>query len=325
MILDKYAASDDSYGEEIDLGEVGERSALAKFVTIIAIIGFMFGGYTLAANIGLGSGQSIEFGQGIQVTAACDPSINIVPTAKYRNEVPVPDHYVDSIYISNVSRECTDKLMILKAYPETSTSLGINSVAPKRIARFHMSSSGWTVDMEGCVHVMQGVYGTPELNSVNLSTNGCSFSYNLQNSGWVPLKSWQTYRLTLETRQNQMVSINTTSNLGNNTLGWVFDTGEEIETSYMTGANSYRIWLDLSRTDRFNIYIKLSDADFANSAVGPNLYTNSGSSGITCNYSRKVEANSVISSGIYSNYRSPGIRAAEFECTASQTGTLSFS
>lgn len=301
------------------------RSLFSKVIALASAAALAFGGYTLAANIGLGSNQSLEFGQGIQVTAACDPNINIVPTAKYRNEVPVPDHYVDSILISNVSRECTDKLMILKAYPETSTSLGINSVAPKRIARFHMGSNGWAVDMEGCVTVMEGVHGTAEQNSVNLSTNGCSFSYNLQNSAWVPLKSWQTYRLTLETRPNQMVKINTTSNLGNNSLGWVLDTGEEVETSYMTNANSYPLWLDLSRTGRFNIYIKLSDADFTNSAVGPNLYTYSGGSGITCNYSRKVEANSIIPSGIYANFHTPGIRAAEFECVATQTGSLTFS
>ena len=56
--------------------------SLAGLATVAAVAVL---GSTLAANISLGTGSAIEFGQGVQVTAACDESITLTPKVNFVN------------------------------------------------------------------------------------------------------------------------------------------------------------------------------------------------------------------------------------------------
>lgn len=53
-----------------------------------AVISLLLLGSTFAANINIGTNGSQEFGQGIQVTTACDPAIMIKPVTTFTNGSP---------------------------------------------------------------------------------------------------------------------------------------------------------------------------------------------------------------------------------------------
>ncbi len=56
--------------------------SLAGLATVAAVAVL---GSTLAANISLGTGSAIEFGQGVQVATACDSAITLSPRANFVN------------------------------------------------------------------------------------------------------------------------------------------------------------------------------------------------------------------------------------------------
>ena len=106
-------------------------------------------GSTLAANISLGSG-TLEFGQGVQVTAACDNSITLTPKVNFVNSAGGGTFFLSTIGFSNLdassSTTCQGKTLTLSAYGDsgatpiqiatagstavTAATVGINAGAP---------------------------------------------------------------------------------------------------------------------------------------------------------------------------------------------------
>lgn len=90
-------------------------------------------GTTLAANINIGT-NSTEFGQGIQVTTACDSQITVTPQAAFNNSAtPSPAttpsstgvFFLSSIKVANVDSSptgCDGKWFTLKSFDSTSSS-----------------------------------------------------------------------------------------------------------------------------------------------------------------------------------------------------------
>lgn len=77
-----------------------KRSGLMPMVTFgIAVL--VLGGMstTLAGTISLGSNNTVEFGQGVVNTAACDPTITVIPISDYDT---VTGFYVKSIQLRNI-------------------------------------------------------------------------------------------------------------------------------------------------------------------------------------------------------------------------------
>jgi len=113
--------------------------SLAGLATVAAVAVL---GSTLAANISLGSGSAIEFGQGVQVTAACDPSITLSPKVTFVNNATNPQFFLSTISFSGVDTRtagsvdqsgatgCAGKTLQLNAYGDTSaTPLGFATVS----------------------------------------------------------------------------------------------------------------------------------------------------------------------------------------------------
>ncbi len=93
--------------------------SLAGLATVAAIAVL---GSTLAANISLGSG-TLEFGQGVQVTAACDNSIILTPKVSFTNTSGGGTFYLSTIGFSDVSATgCAGKTLSLSAYGDTSAT-----------------------------------------------------------------------------------------------------------------------------------------------------------------------------------------------------------
>jgi hypothetical protein len=105
--------------------------SLAGLATVAAVAVL---GSTLAANISLGSGSSLEFGQGVQVTAACDNAITLSPKVKFVNDATSPQFYMSTISFSDVDTRtanstltsggtgCAGKTLTLNAYGDSSAT-----------------------------------------------------------------------------------------------------------------------------------------------------------------------------------------------------------
>jgi hypothetical protein len=104
--------------------------SLAGLATVAAVAVL---GSTLAANITLGSG-SLEFGQGVQTTAACDSSITLSPKVTFKNGTD-PQFYLSTISFSDVDTRtagqgstisggtgCAGKTLTLNTYGQTSAT-----------------------------------------------------------------------------------------------------------------------------------------------------------------------------------------------------------
>ena len=117
--------------------------SLAGLATVAAVAVL---GSTLAANISLGSGSTLEFGQGVQVTAACDSSITLTPKVDFVNgSSPVfmlstisfsdLDSRALSSTLTNGGTGCATRTLTLNAYGDSSaTPLQIATVSSSAVS-----------------------------------------------------------------------------------------------------------------------------------------------------------------------------------------------
>jgi hypothetical protein len=141
--------------------------SLAGLATVAAVAVL---GSTLAANISLGSGSTLEFGQGVQVTAACDSAITLSPKVSFVNNSTNPQFFMSTVSFTDVDARtagqsstvnggtgCQGRVLTLNAYGDSSATpisfasasgtgisvatIGINSTTPTTSAGFTISGS----------------------------------------------------------------------------------------------------------------------------------------------------------------------------------------
>jgi hypothetical protein len=97
-------------------------------LSALIVVGALFLQNTLAANISLGSGAAIEFGQGVQVTAACSGSdtLTLTPYSSFVNSSGSGSYYLNSVTVSGIPSSCNGVDFNLSVYDSsTSTALPI--------------------------------------------------------------------------------------------------------------------------------------------------------------------------------------------------------
>ena len=160
-------------------------------VAAIAVLGS-----TLAANISLGSASGIEFGQGVQVTSACDEDgITVVPTTRFVNAANAGTFYLSTIALSGInfsSSACQGKLFTLNAYNNSdatplqlaTSSGGSTPISSATFANStgttYVGTTGISVTGSGGGTTSGGItlgFGTPS------STSGAVYKITLQSSG----------------------------------------------------------------------------------------------------------------------------------------------
>ena len=112
----------DYYSDDpVDFQPVKSKSFLAnKFYGISILVGLLFFGQTLASNISLGTNQSIQFGQGLTLAAACDNSITITPYSSFVNSSGGGSYYFSSFKLSGINMSaCNGVTFTIKAYDST--------------------------------------------------------------------------------------------------------------------------------------------------------------------------------------------------------------
>jgi hypothetical protein len=145
-------------------------------------------GSTLAANISLNSG-TLEFGQGVAVTSACDgDGITATPKAVFANASGAGSFNFASIAFSGIANNCLNKLFTVNAYGDTSaTPLTIATVGANSytVATFvmsatlpgssYISTSGYAAPTSGTGTAEIGFRGTQ-------ATSGAVYKITLQSS-----------------------------------------------------------------------------------------------------------------------------------------------
>lgn len=107
-------------------GSFGKQQK-SKNKKLIALVGFLLvagiGGGVFAANIGIATGNVIEFGQGTATTTACDSTITVVPDATF-----VTDKFlVTKVVLQGVDSSgsgCNGKTLTLTAVNSGGTEIG---------------------------------------------------------------------------------------------------------------------------------------------------------------------------------------------------------
>lgn len=169
--------------------------SLAGLATVAAVAVL---GSTLAANISLGSGSALEFGQGVQVTAACDNSITLAPKVTFVNGAN-PVFMLSTVSFSNVDGRaagsaladggtgCQGKTLQLNAYGDTSaTPLQIATVSSTGVSVATLGINGSTPTTSA---------GFVVANTANLSASTSSFDLGIS----IPsATSGSVYKLTLQ-------------------------------------------------------------------------------------------------------------------------------
>jgi hypothetical protein len=119
-----------------------KRSGLMPMVTFgIAVL--VLGGMstTLAGTISLGTGNTVEFGQGVVTTAACDTSIKVIPTSSFDTGTgqTYSGFHVSQIQLSgigvgtsdtttsaSIAAGCLGKTFTIRGYDSNGTALKFN-------------------------------------------------------------------------------------------------------------------------------------------------------------------------------------------------------
>jgi len=162
---------------------------LAGLATIAAVAVL---GSTLAANISIGTGSAIEFGQGVQVASACDNVITLTPKAIFINGAS-PVFMLSTIGFSGVDAASTDtcqgKTLTLNAYGDTdSTPVQLATAGSTTITTATIGiNAGVPTSTDGTVVGNVSGDGTSDLGfelsfSTPSATSGAVYKLTLQSS-----------------------------------------------------------------------------------------------------------------------------------------------
>ena len=174
----------------LDFDSAGKKARAPKNVKsvkgLVAVAGFAaiaVLGSTLAANISLNSG-SLEFGQGVAVTSACDSDgITATPKAVFSNVTGGGSFNFASVSFSGISTSCANKLFTLNAYGDTSaTPLNIATVGA---TSYSVATFMFSATLPGSSYISTGSYTTTTAEigfRGTQATSGAVYKITLQSS-----------------------------------------------------------------------------------------------------------------------------------------------
>jgi hypothetical protein len=160
-----------------------------KGLVAMAIVGAVAVlGSTLAANISLNSG-SLEFGQGVAITSACDPDgITATPKAIFANSSGAGQYNFASVSLSGIHNGCANDLFTINAYGDTS-AVPLN-IATSGATTYNVATFLYVATLPGSSYISTGSYVAPGSNTGTAeigfrgtqATAGAVFKITLQTS-----------------------------------------------------------------------------------------------------------------------------------------------
>jgi alpha-tubulin suppressor-like RCC1 family protein len=123
------------YYHDDPVEEETSRRFPSKFIAsaIVIFASVFFFQSTLATNISINSGQNIEFGQSVSVTAACSGSENltVTPNSSFVNAANgTGTHYLSSVTLSGIPSSCIGKDFSISFYDSATGSSALPIFTP---------------------------------------------------------------------------------------------------------------------------------------------------------------------------------------------------
>jgi hypothetical protein len=173
------------------------KSMNKSLFAIVGVVAVAALGTTLAGQITLNSGQSVEFGQGVSVTAACDAvgGITLAPSATFVNASGGTGTFsLGTISFSGIDSACIGKVFTLKAYDNVANSAPLNLVTTGS-GTLNYATFAYTTTATSSNHST----GT---NIGNFSQGATSGTLDLGWSDTRTISATNTYKFTLESSAN---------------------------------------------------------------------------------------------------------------------------
>lgn len=107
------------------------RGSSRPVLAVVGLVALAALSTTLAGNISMNSGNAVEFGQGVSVTAACDVTggITVAPSASFVNASTGTGVFnLGTIAFSGIDSTCAGKVFTMKAYDNTAGSAPLTLV-----------------------------------------------------------------------------------------------------------------------------------------------------------------------------------------------------
>ena len=166
------------------------KKPLKVIFGIGALTGAIALGSTLAASINLNSGASIEFGQGIAQTTACDSNIVLTPYSSFINTQGGGSFKLEVIKVSDVDlAACSGKDFIIKAYGASPTALNFNG----NNSSIRVSDNGTT-------------YSIQQYSGIMLEPiNDTSFNLIIDSADPTTLSADLVYTITIESKTHEYI------------------------------------------------------------------------------------------------------------------------
>jgi len=166
---------------------------------IVGVVALAALGTTLAGQIQLNSGQSVEFGQGVSLTAACDANagITLAPSATFINAASGTGTFsLGTIGFSGIDSTCIGKVFTVKAYDNVANSAPLTLVTTGS-GSFNYATFTYTTTAPT----------TPSLrsNGTNLGNFSQGATTGTIDLGWTDtrtISATNTYKFTLESSAN---------------------------------------------------------------------------------------------------------------------------
>ena len=174
------------------------KSASKALFAIVGVVALATLGSTLAGSININSGQSVEFGQGVSVTAACDAvgGITLAPSATFINAAGSGGTFaLGTIAFSGIDSACAGKVFTLKAYNDVANSAPLTLVTTGTSTTWNYATFAFSAASASTrsSNAMTGNY------AAGSGTNGTI------DLGWTDtrtISATNTYKFTLESSAN---------------------------------------------------------------------------------------------------------------------------
>lgn len=126
--------------ENAPVRKTRKKSSNKTLLGLSAIAAVAVFGSTLAANISL-NGGTVEFGQGVSQTTACDSNgIDVTPKTEFSNVSNGGEFKFKSIDLEGVASTCSGKLFKISAYGDSSAT-AVNLVSGVSVATIAWSAT----------------------------------------------------------------------------------------------------------------------------------------------------------------------------------------
>ena len=160
-----------------------KRSSTKGLVAAAGFAAIAVLGSTLAANSSLNSG-TLEFGQGVAVTSACDSDgITATPKAVFANASGAGQFNFASIAFTGIASGCANKLFTVNAYGDTSaTPLNIATVGANS---YNVATFVFSATLPGSSYISTGSYTSSSAEigfRGTQATSGAVYKITLQSS-----------------------------------------------------------------------------------------------------------------------------------------------